>query len=150
MFGNPETTTGGNALKFYSSVRMEVRKWKTISVGEKIVGAETRVKIVKNKVSAPFREINVDLIYGKGIQKESELVNMAEVAGIIEKAGSWYSYNSERIAQGKENLKAYMKEHPEFAQEIESKIREKADIKLEGQKEEEDKGIEMDADEIGE
>ena len=150
MFGNPETTTGGNALKFYSSVRMEVRKGKTISVGEKIVGAETRVKIVKNKVSAPFREINVDLIYGKGIQKESELVNMAEVAGIIEKAGSWYSYNSERIAQGKENLKAYMKEHPEFAQEIESKIREKADIKLEGQKEEEDKGIEMDADEIGE
>lgn len=123
MFGNPETTTGGNALKFYSSVRMEVRKGKTISVGEKIIGAETRVKIVKNKVSAPFREINVDMIYGKGIQKESELVNMAETAGIIEKAGSWYSYNSERIAQGKENLKAYIKEHPEFAKEIESKIR---------------------------
>ena len=132
MFGNPETTTGGNALKFYSSVRMEVRKGKTISVGEKIVGAETRVKIVKNKVSAPFREINVDLIYGQGIQHESELVNMGEQAGVLEKAGSWYSYKSERIAQGKENLKNYMKEHPDFAKEIEEQIRAKSDIKLEG------------------
>ena len=132
MFGNPETTTGGNALKFYSSVRLEVRKGKTISVGEKPIGAETKVKIVKNKVSAPFREIMVDLIYGKGIQKESELVNLAEQAGIIEKAGSWYSYNSERIAQGKENLKNYMHDHPDFAAEIEQKIREKAgNLKLE-------------------
>ena len=132
MFGNPETTTGGNALKLYSSVRLEVRKGKTISVGEKPIGAETKVKIVKNKVSAPFREIMVDLIYGKGIQKESELVNLAEQAGIIEKAGSWYSYNSERIAQGKENLKNYMHDHPDFAAEIEQKIREKAgNLKLE-------------------
>ena len=132
MFGNPETTTGGNALKFYSSVRLEVRKGKTISVGEKPIGAETKVKIVKNKVSAPFREIMVDLIYGKGIQKESELVNLAEQASIIEKAGSWYSYNSERIAQGKENLKNYMHDHPDFAAEIEQKIREKAgNLKLE-------------------
>ena len=132
MFGNPETTTGGNALKFYSSVRMEVRKGKTISVGEKPIGAETKVKIVKNKVSAPFREIMVDLIYGKGIQKESELVNLAEQAGVIEKAGSWYSYNNERIAQGKENLKNYMRDNPKFAEEIEAKIREKAgNIKLE-------------------
>ena len=132
MFGNPETTTGGNALKFYSSVRLEVRKGKTISVGEKPIGAETKVKIVKNKVSAPFREIMVDLIYGKGIQKESELVNLAEQAGIIEKAGSWYSYNSERIAQGNENLKNYMHDHPDFAAEIEQKIREKAgNLKLE-------------------
>ena len=132
MFGSPETTTGGNALKFYSSVRMEVRKGKTISVAEKAIGAETRVKIVKNKVSAPFREIMVDLIYGKGIQKESEIANLAEQAGIIDKAGSWYSYGSERIAQGKENLKIYIHDHPEFAKEIEEKIREKAgNIKME-------------------
>ena len=128
MFGNPETTTGGNALKFYSSVRLEVRKGKTISVGEKPIGAETKVKIVKNKVSAPFREIVVDLMYGKGIQKESELVNLAEQLGIVEKAGSWYSYNSERIAQGKENLKGYLHDHPEVAEEIEQKIREKASV----------------------
>ena len=126
MFGNPETTTGGNALKFYSSLRMEVRKGKTISSGEKIIGAETKVKVVKNKVSTPFKEIMVDLIYGKGIQKESELVNLGEQAGILEKAGSWYSYNSERIAQGKENLKLYIKEHPNFAEELEKQIREKA------------------------
>lgn len=126
MFGNPETTTGGNALKFYSSIRMEVRKGKTISSDGKIIGAETRVKIVKNKVSTPFREIMVDLIYGSGIQKESELVNLAEEAGILEKAGSWYSYKSERIAQGKENLKKYMHEHKDFAEEIEKQIRDKA------------------------
>ena len=134
MFGNPETTTGGNALKFYSSVRMEVRKGKTITVAEKAVGAETKIKIVKNKVSAPFREVMVDLIYGKGISKESELVNLAEQAGILEKAGSWYSYKSERIAQGKENLKSYIQEHPELAKEIEEQIRAKAGhIKLEGE-----------------
>lgn len=130
MFGNPETTTGGNALKFYSSVRMEVRKGKTISVGEKIIGAETKVKIVKNKVSAPFREIMVDLIYGKGISHESELVNMAEQSGVVEKAGSWYSYKNERIAQGKENLKVYIKEHPDFAKELEEQIRQKADMRI--------------------
>ena len=123
MFGNPETTTGGNALKFYSSVRMEVRKGKTINVGEKPIGAETKIKIVKNKVSAPFREVMVDLMYGKGISHESELVNLGETAGVLEKAGSWYSYNSERIAQGKENLKTYITEHPEFAKELEEKIR---------------------------
>ena len=123
MFGNPETTTGGNALKFYSSVRMEVRKGKTISVSEKPVGAETKIKIVKNKVSAPFREVMVDLMYGKGISHESELVNLGETAGILEKAGSWYSYKSERIAQGKENLKTYIAEHPAFAKELEEKIR---------------------------
>ena len=135
MFGNPETTTGGNALKFYSSVRMEVRKGKTINVAEKAVGAETKVKIVKNKVSAPFREIMVDLIYGKGIQKESEIVNLAEQAGILEKAGSWYSYNSERIAQGKENLKTYIAEHPDFAKELEEKIRaHTGSIKMEEEK----------------
>lgn len=132
MFGNPETTTGGNALKFYSSIRMEVRKGKTISVNEKPIGAETKVKIVKNKVSAPFREIMVDLIYGKGIQKESEIINLAEQAGIFEKSGSWYSYNKERIAQGKENLKQYLQNHPDFTKNIEKKIREKANnIKLE-------------------
>lgn len=136
MFGNPETTTGGNALKFYSSVRMEVRKGKTITVAEKAVGAETKIKIVKNKVSAPFREVMVDLIYGKGISKESELVNLAEQAGIVEKAGSWYSYKSERIAQGKENFKSYILEHPEVAKEIEEQIRAKAGhIKLEGEEE---------------
>lgn len=132
MFGNPETTTGGNALKFYSSVRMEVRKAKTISVNENPIGAETKVKIVKNKVSAPFREIMVDLIYGKGIQKESELINLAEQAGILEKAGSWYSYKNERIAQGKENLKSYMQDHQDFIKKIEKEIREKAgNVKLE-------------------
>ena len=134
MFGNPETTTGGNALKFYSSVRLEVRKGKTITVAEKAIGAETKIKIVKNKVSAPFREVMVDLIYGKGISKESELVNLAEQAGIIEKAGSWYSYRSDRIAQGKENLKLYIQEHPDLAQEIEEQIRERAGhIRLESE-----------------
>jgi recombination protein RecA len=132
MFGNPETTTGGNALKFYSSVRMEVRKAKTISINENPIGAETKVKIVKNKVSAPFREIMVDLIYGKGIQKESELINLAEQVGILEKAGSWYSYKNERIAQGKENLKNYMQDHQDFVKKIEKEIRERAgNVKLE-------------------
>ena len=132
MFGNPETTTGGNALKFYSSVRLEVRKGKSIAVGEKIVGSETKVKIVKNKVSAPFREIMVDLMYGKGISHESELANMAEQSGVVEKAGSWYSYKNERIAQGKENLKNYIKDHPDFAKEIEEEIRKRADIGYDG------------------
>ena len=128
MFGNPETTTGGNALKFFSSVRMEVRKVKQISSGttSEPIGAETKVKIVKNKVSAPFREFVVDLMYGKGIQKESEIVNLAEQAGIFEKSGSWYSYNGERISQGKENLKNYIHEHPDFAAKIEKEIRTKA------------------------
>ena len=127
MFGNPETTTGGNALKFFSSVRMEVRKVKQISgATNEPIGAETKVKIVKNKVSAPFREFVVDLMYGKGIQKESEIVNLAEQAGIFEKSGSWYSYNGERISQGKENLKSYIHDHSDFAAKIEKEIRARA------------------------
>jgi recombination protein RecA len=123
MFGSPETTTGGNALKFYASVRIEVRKGKTISKHEKAVGSETKLKIVKNKVSPPFREVMVDLVFGEGVKKESEIANLAEAAGIVDKAGSWYSYNGEKLAQGKENLKDYLINNPKIMDEIEQKIR---------------------------
>jgi recombination protein RecA len=123
MYGSPETTTGGNALKFYASIRIEVRKGKTISKNEKAIGAETKLKIVKNKVSPPFKEVMVDLIFGEGIPKEAEIVNLAENLGILEKAGSWYSYKGERLSQGKDNLKDYLKVNPTLAIELEKEIR---------------------------
>ena len=123
MFGNPETTTGGNALKFYASVRLDIRRIGAIKKGDEIVGNETRVKIVKNKVAPPFKQVEFDILYGEGISREGEAIDMGVKAGIIEKSGAWYSYGKERIGQGKDNVRVFLKEHPEMAQEIESQIR---------------------------
>jgi len=125
MFGSPETTTGGNALKFYASVRLDIRRIGAIKNGEEVVGNQTRVKVVKNKVSAPFREAEFEIIYGKGISREGELIDMGVLHNLIDKAGAWYSYKGDRIGQGKENVRNYMLEHPDMAQEIEQALREK-------------------------
>jgi len=123
MFGNPETTTGGNALKFYASVRMDIRRIGAIKDKEDVIGSQTRVKIVKNKVAPPFKTVDFDIMYGEGISKTGELIDLGVKAGIVEKAGSWFSYNGEKIGQGRENAKTYLKEHPAIADEIEAKIR---------------------------
>ncbi len=123
MFGNPETTTGGNALKFYSSVRLDIRRTGAIKKGEEVLGNQTRVKVVKNKVAPPFRQVNFDILYGEGISREGELIDMGVEAGLVQKAGAWYSYNGERIGQGKDNVRAYLKEHPEMADEIDRLLR---------------------------
>ncbi len=128
MFGNPETTTGGNALKFYSSVRMEIRRIGAIKDRDEVVGSQTRVKVVKNKLAPPFRMVEFDIMYGEGISKAGELLDLGMKAGIIEKAGSWFSYGSERIGQGRENAKTYLRAHPEIAEQIEAKIRENAGL----------------------
>jgi recombination protein RecA len=125
MFGSPETTTGGNALKFYSSLRVDIRRSTAIKDKDEVIGNITRVKIVKNKVAPPFRNVEVDIMYGEGISKLSEIIDLGVREEIIEKAGSWYSYNSERIGQGKENAKQYITDNPDLANEIERKIREK-------------------------
>jgi recombination protein RecA len=123
MFGNPETTTGGNALKFYSSVRMDIRRIGAIKKGEEVVGNETRVKVVKNKVAPPFKKCEFDILYNEGISKEGELISLGVEQGVVDKAGAWYSYGKDRIGQGKDNVRTYLKEHPEVAAEIEAKIR---------------------------
>ena len=123
MFGNPETTTGGNALKFYASVRLDIRRTGAIKKGEEILGNETRVRVVKNKVAPPFKEANFDILYGRGISRESEIIELGSKVNVIDKAGAWYSYNGQRIGQGKDNVRDYLKEHPEMSQEIEAKIR---------------------------
>src|SRR6476619_3376656 len=125
MFGNPETTTGGNALKFYASVRLDIRRTGSIKQGEEVVGSRTKVKVVKNKVAPPFREAEFDIVYGTGVSKEGELVDIGSENGVIEKSGAWYSFNGERIGQGRENAKDYLKEHAEISQVVEAKIREK-------------------------
>ena len=125
MFGNPETTTGGNALKFYASVRMDIRRIGAIKKGDEIIGNETRVKIVKNKVAPPFKEVFFDILYGEGISREGEIITLGVKYEIIEKAGAWYSYNGDRIGQGKDNVRTYLKENPEIAEEIEAAVREK-------------------------
>jgi recombination protein RecA len=125
MFGSPETTTGGNALKFYASVRLDIRRTGAVKQGEEIVGNRTKVKVVKNKVAPPFKEAEFDILYGSGVSKEGELVDIGADQGIIEKSGAWYSFNSERIGQGRENAKEYLREHPETAHEVEEKVREK-------------------------
>lgn len=125
MFGNPETTTGGNALKFYSSVRLDIRRIGSIKKGEEILGSETRVKVVKNKVAPPFRQVEFDILYGLGISRESELINLGVKNNFIEKAGAWYSYNGERIGQGKENVCQFLRENLHIAEKIESHLREK-------------------------
>jgi len=123
MFGNPETTTGGNALKFYASVRIDIRRVGSIKKGEEVIGSETRAKVVKNKVAPPFRNAEFDILYGEGISREGEVIELGVTHRIIEKSGSWYTYGKDRIGQGKDNAREYLKEHPEAAQEIESKIR---------------------------
>jgi len=129
MFGSPETTTGGNALKFYASMRLDIRRIGSIKKGDEVVGNETRVKVVKNKVSPPFREAIFDIMYGAGISREGEIIDMGVEADLVEKSGSWYSYNGDRIGQGKDNVREFLKENPAIAQDIEKKIREKLGVK---------------------
>ena len=123
MFGNPETTTGGNALKFYASVRLDIRRTGSIKSGEEVIGNETKVKVVKNKVAPPFKEAHFDILYGEGTSREGEILDLGAETKIVEKAGAWYSYNGERVGQGKDNARNYLKEHPELAREIENKVR---------------------------
>jgi recombination protein RecA len=123
MFGNPETTTGGNALKFYASVRLDIRRIGSIKRGEEVVGNETRVKVVKNKIAPPFREALFDILYGEGISREGEIVELGVLHNIVEKSGAWYAYQGNKIGQGKDNTREYLKEHPDLAAEIEAKIR---------------------------
>ncbi|MEW8467442.1 MAG: recombinase RecA [Candidatus Thiodiazotropha sp.] len=124
MFGNPETTTGGNALKFYSSVRLDIRRIGAIKKGEEVVGNDTRVKVVKNKVAPPFKQVQFEILYGEGISHEGEIIELGVQQGIIDKSGAWYSYNGDRIGQGKENVRNFLKENPDIAETIESRIRE--------------------------
>ncbi len=124
MFGNPETTTGGNALKFYASVRLDIRRIGAIKKGDEILGNETRVKVVKNKVAPPFKQVEFDILYGEGISREGELIDLGVSQNLVEKSGAWYSYNGTRIGQGKDNVRAFLKENTEMAAEIEAKIRE--------------------------
>ena len=123
MFGNPETTTGGNALKFYASVRLDIRRIGAIKKGEDIIGNQTRVKVVKNKLAPPFRQCEFDLLYSMGISKEGEIVDIGVSMGIIEKSGAWYSYNKDRIGQGKDNARQFLIDNPEIARSIETQLR---------------------------
>ncbi|MDR2239726.1 MAG: recombinase RecA [Zoogloeaceae bacterium] len=123
MFGNPETTTGGNALKFYSSVRLDIRRTGSIKKGDEVIGSETRVKVVKNKVAPPFRQAEFDILYGEGISREGEIIELGVNHKLVEKSGAWYSYNGERIGQGKDNAREYLREHADMAREIEGRIR---------------------------
>jgi len=129
MFGTPETTTGGNALKFYASQRLDIRRIGAIKNGEAVVGSRTRVKVVKNKVAAPFKEVEFDIMYGTGISREGDLIDLASEHAIVEKSGAWFGFKGERIGQGRENAKDYLREHPEMANEIEKQLREKFNVK---------------------
>ncbi len=129
MFGSPETTTGGNALKFYASVRLDIRRIGSIKKGDEIVGNETKVKVVKNKVAPPFKEVFFDIIYGEGISREGEIIDMGVAQGIIEKSGAWYSYGTERIGQGKDNVREYLRQNPAMSVEIENLVRDKLGVK---------------------
>ncbi|MEO5689962.1 MAG: recombinase RecA [Burkholderiaceae bacterium] len=130
MFGSPETTTGGNALKFYASVRLDIRRIGSIKRGEEVVGNETKVKVVKNKVAPPFKEAEFDILYGQGISREGEIIDLGVVAKVIEKSGAWYAYNGEKIGQGKDNCREFLKENPVLAIEIENKVRESLGVPL--------------------
>ena len=123
MFGNPETTTGGRALKFYASVRLDVRRTETLKQGGEMVGNHTKVKVVKNKVAPPFKQAEFDIMFGTGISREGEILDLAADCDVVNKSGAWYSYNGDRIGQGRENVKVFLKEHPEVCQEIERKVR---------------------------
>jgi recombination protein RecA len=129
MFGNPETTTGGNALKFYASCRLDIRRIGSIKKGDEVIGSETRVKVVKNKVAPPFRDTVFDILYGEGVSREGEILELGVNHGIVDKSGAWYQYKKDRIGQGKDNARDYLKENPEMADEIEAKIREKLGVK---------------------
>jgi len=129
MFGSPETTTGGNALKFYASVRLDIRRIGAIKRGDEVVGSETRVKVVKNKVSPPFKEAIFDILYGEGVSREGEIIEMGVAQKFVDKSGAWYAYQGEKIGQGKDNAREYLRAHPEIAQEIEAKIREQLGVK---------------------
>jgi recombination protein RecA len=128
MFGNPETTTGGNALKFYASVRLDIRRIGAIKKGDEVVGNETRVKVVKNKIAPPFKQAEFDIMYGAGISREGEIIDLGVTAGIVDKAGAWFSYSGERIGQGKDNVREYLREHPAMAIDIENRVREKLGV----------------------
>jgi recombination protein RecA len=130
MFGSPETTTGGNALKFYASVRLDIRRIGSIKKGEEVIGNETKVKVVKNKVSPPFKTAEFDILYGQGISREGEVIDMGVEAKVLEKSGSWYAYNGEKIGQGKDNAREFLKENPDLAIEIENKVREAVGIRV--------------------
>ena len=132
MFGSPETTTGGNALKFYASVRLDIRRTGAIKKGDEVIGSETRVKVIKNKVAPPFRQAEFEIVYGEGISRLGEIIELGSNLKFIEKAGAWYAYNGEKIGQGKENAKEYLREHPEIAKEVEAKIRANAKQLSEG------------------
>jgi recombination protein RecA len=123
MFGSPETTTGGNALKFYASVRLDIRRTGTIKKGDEAIGNETKVKVVKNKVSPPFKTAEFDILFGEGISREGEIVDMGVNFRILEKSGAWYAYNGEKIGQGRDNAREFLRENPQLAREIENKIR---------------------------
>jgi recombination protein RecA len=126
MFGNPETTTGGNALKFYASIRMEIRRVGSIKDREEVTGNHTRVKVVKNKLAPPFRQVEFDIMFGEGISKMGELVDLGVKAGVVEKSGAWFSCDSQRIGQGRENAKQFLRDHPEMADSIEKRIRDQS------------------------
>jgi recombination protein RecA len=130
MFGSPETTTGGNALKFYASVRLDIRRTGSIKKGEEVIGSETKVKVVKNKVSPPFKTAEFDILYGEGISREGEIIDMGVDANIVDKSGAWYAYNGEKIGQGKDNSREYLRENPAIAREIENKVRQAKGIPL--------------------
>jgi recombination protein RecA len=130
MFGNPETTTGGNALKFYASVRLDIRRTGSIKKAEEVIGSETKVKVVKNKVAPPFKTAEFDILYGEGISREGEIIDMGVNARVLDKSGAWYAYNGEKIGQGKDNAREYLRENPEIAREIENKVRESMGIPL--------------------
>ena len=132
MFGNPETTTGGNALKFYASVRLDIRRTGNIKKGEEVIGSETKVKVVKNKVAPPFKTAEFDILYGEGISRQGEIIDMGVNARILEKSGAWYAYNGEKIGQGKDNAREFLRENPAVAREIENKVRESVGIPLLG------------------
>ncbi|MBX3693318.1 recombinase RecA [Dokdonella sp.] len=129
MFGNPETTTGGNALKFYASVRLDIRRIGAVKRGDEVIGSETRVKVVKNKVAPPFRQAEFEILYGEGTSREGELIELGVLHNLVEKSGAWYSYKGDRIGQGKDNVRQYLKEHPEIANEIDAALREKLLVK---------------------
>ena len=129
MFGSPETTTGGNALKFYASVRLDIRRIGSIKKGDEVVGSETRVRVVKNKVSPPFKEAIFDILYGEGVSREGEIIELGVANKLVDKSGAWYAYQGEKIGQGKDNAREYLREHPDTAREIEAQIREKLGVK---------------------
>jgi recombination protein RecA len=130
MFGSPETTTGGNALKFYASVRLDIRRTGTIKRGEEAIGNETKVKVVKNKVAPPFKTAEFDILFGEGISREGEVIDMGVNAQVLEKSGAWYAYSGEKIGQGRDNAREFLRENPQLAREIENKIREHLEIPL--------------------